>query len=225
MTGLIVLDKPVGITSAAAVGAVKRMLPRGTKVGHAGTLDPLASGILLILIGRATRQFEQLTALPKTYVGSITLGATSASDDRGTEIVPFSDHLVAPTAEQVSDALRLFVGPLEQMPPAYSALKINGSRASDRVRAGQKVTTNARSIWIYQIDLLQYVWPSVQVQIKCGRGTYIRAIARDLGQKLNVGGYLSDLKRIAVGSYAIEQAVHLHQLNVQNLRGFLQELE
>jgi tRNA pseudouridine55 synthase len=218
MDGVLVLDKPAGMTSARAVEAVKRLLPRGTKIGHAGTLDPFATGVLLLLVGRATKQCEKLMDQPKTYEATVKFGATTASDDPESPEEAFATAPVAPVSrEAIESALPRFVGEILQRPPVFSALKIAGKRAADRVRAGQTVELEPRKIRVYSIDLLAYDWPLLRLRIDCGRGTYIRSIARDLGEVLSVGGYLTQLRRTRIGAFDIDRAVSLSHLTAQNV--------
>ena len=221
LNGVINLDKPAGMSSARAVVKVKRLLPRGTKIGHAGTLDPFATGVLLLLIGKATKLCERLMDQPKQYEATIKLGATTATDDpESPEIVTAQFSPAhgpgylgeAITSSQVEETLKRFVGAIQQRPPSYSAMKIGGRRAYDLARRGNEVKLEARTVQVYNIELLDYHWPLLRVRIDCGRGTYIRSIARDLGESLGVGGYLTQLRRTRVGEFRIEQAVMLEQL-------------
>ena len=220
MFGFLTLDKPAGMTSAAVVNTVKRLLPRGTKVGHAGTLDPFATGLLILLVGKCTKRCEELMNQPKQYEATIRLGATTETDDIESPPRPVAEA-VAPDETTLRETLKRFIGDIEQIPPAYSALKINGRRACDRVRAGQKVDLKPRAARVYHIGLLNYTWPEVKVRIDCGRGTYIRAIARDLGKSLNVGGYLTELRRTRSGSFDIDHAVTLDQLRIDGVERHL----
>lgn len=209
--GIINLDKPAGMSSAAAVAAVKRLLPRGTKVGHAGTLDPFATGVLVLLVGRATRLSELFMSQPKQYQATVKLGSTTQTLD------PTSPEIPTPGASQVpleaiAALLPSFVGQIQQVPPAYSALWIDGRRAYDLARSGQAVTPKARPVQVYGIEMLSYDWPLLRLRIDCGKGTYIRALARDIGSALGVGGYLTELRRTRVGVCAIDGAVSLDQL-------------
>ncbi len=220
MFGFLKIDKPARITSAAAVNSVKRLLPRGTKVGHAGTLDPFATGLLVILVGKATKRCEELMNQPKQYEGTIRLGATTETDDP--ESPPQFVASATPPAESVvREALMRFKGDIQQIPPVYSALKIAGKRACDRVRAGEMVELKPRTVRIYDIVLVDYAWPDAKVRIDCGRGTYIRAIARDLGQMLGVGGYLTALRRTRSGSFDVEHAVTLERLREAGVERYL----
>jgi len=211
LSGVINLNKPAGMSSARAVAAVKRKLPRGTKIGHAGTLDPFATGVLLLLVGKATRLCERLMDEPKQYEATVKLGSTTPTDD------PESPEAPTPGAQPIelnrlTDAIQSFVGEILQRPPAFSAMKIGGRRAYDLARRGNAVALESRPVKVYRIDLLDYQWPFVRVRIDCGRGTYIRAIARDLGQTLGVGGHLTELSRTRVGPFTITDAIELDRL-------------
>ena len=222
MDGVIVLDKPAGMTSARAVDAVKRLLPRGTKIGHAGTLDPFATGVLLLLVGRATKQCERLMDQPKTYRATIKFGAITATDDPESPEEPLGSGVVQPvTREAIEATLPRFVGRILQRPPVFSALKIAGKRAADRVRAGQHVEMEPRNVSVYSIDVDEYTWPLLKLTIDCGRGTYIRSIARDVGEALLVGGYLTELRRTRIGTFTIDRAITLECLATQGVAGAL----
>jgi tRNA pseudouridine55 synthase len=219
MDGIINLDKPAGISSARAVDQVKRLLPRKTKVGHAGTLDPFATGVLVLLVGKATKYCERLMDQPKQYEATVKLGATTATGDPESPEEPFRGLGVSPeslpplgrdaqaTREQIDAILPRLVGAIRQRPPAFSAMKIAGRRAYDLARGGQAVELEARTVRVYSIELLDYAWPLLTLRIDCGRGTYIRSIARDLGEALGVGGYLTRLRRTRVGDFTIDRAV------------------
>lgn len=204
--GIINIDKPAGVSSARVVARVKRLLPRGVKIGHAGTLDPFATGVLLLLVGKGTKLCERLMSEPKQYVAIVKLGATTETLD------PESPEMVTPGVaplprEPVEQVLPRFVGEIEQMPPAYSALKIGGRPAYELARKGEAVELKSRRVVVYGIELLKYEWPLVELKIDCGRGTYVRSIARDVGEALGVGGYLAALRRTKVGAFTAEAAV------------------
>lgn len=224
MDGLIILDKPPGPSSARCVAGLKCLIPHKTKVGHAGTLDPFASGVLLILVGNHTRCCEQLMGLPKRYETTIKLGARTATDDPESTEVPCPQIPAPPARSAIETALKCFTGQIEQRPPDYSAVKLAGKRACDRVRLGQQVQLAPRLVRIDQIQILSYQWPLLSLRIDCGRGTYIRAIARDLGESLGVGGYLTALRRTQIGEYRIEQAVTMDQLNSENIARHLKQV-
>jgi tRNA pseudouridine55 synthase len=211
LSGILNLDKPPGLSSAAALNRIKPLLPRGVKIGHAGTLDPFATGVLLVLIGKATRSCEQLMNLPKSYETTIRFGATTPTDDPTAEPAPVPGA-TAPTPEQVAQAINLFTGVIQQKPPVFSAMKIAGRRAYDLARKGKAVELAARPVRVDAIGILSYQWPDLRLTIDCGRGTYIRAIARDLGQALAVGGYLSALRRTKVGPFIAAEAISLDRV-------------
>jgi tRNA pseudouridine55 synthase len=204
--GLFVLDKPSGITSRDAVDRAARWFPRKTKVGHAGTLDPLATGVLVLAIGQATRLIEYVQAMPKLYRTRIRLGATSDTDDADGMLTenpgagPLGD-------EAVRAALAVFVGEIEQVPPAYSAARVEGRRAYALARRGADVDLAPRRVRIDRIEVREYRWPEVELDVLCGKGTYIRSIARDLGRALGVGGYVTALRRLRVGPFTVEEAM------------------
>jgi tRNA pseudouridine55 synthase len=212
LNGFLNLDKPAGMSSARAVDRVKRILPRKTKIGHAGTLDPFATGVLVLLIGKATKQCESLMDQPKQYEATVKFGATTATDDPESPEIPLGREVRQVTLSQIEATLPRFVGAIQQRPPAFSALKVGGKRAYDLARSGENVELQARTVQVYKIELLDYAWPLLRLRIDCGRGTYIRSIARDLGEALGVGGYLIQLRRTRVGSFAIEQAVTLERI-------------
>ena len=220
ISGIINLNKPAGMSSARAVSIVKRLLPRGTKIGHAGTLDPFATGVLLLLVGRATRLCERLMDQPKQYEATVKLGATTATDD------PESPEVIVPDVRpversQIEQVLPQFVGQIQQRPPAFSALKVGGRRAYDLARKGNNVMLEPRPVQVYCIELLEYDWPLARLRVDCGRGTYVRALARDLGQALQVGGYLTQLLRTRVGEFLLRQAVTIDQLSAESVQNYL----
>jgi len=210
MCGLLVIDKPLGLSSMAVVRRVRRAAG-GTKTGHAGTLDPLATGILICCIGRATKQVETLMGLPKCYEATIDLSAFTATDDREGEREEI-DCPTPPPREAIATVLTRFVGDIEQVPPAYSAVHVGGQRAYAMARRGEKVTLPARMVRIDAIDLLAYQWPMLRLRIRCGKGTYIRSLARAMGTGLCTGGHLAALRRTEVGRFSLEQALEIDRL-------------
>src|SRR4051794_11476140 len=180
MNGLLVIDKPGGMTSRDAVNRVQKWFPRKTKIGHTGTLDPLATGVLVICVGAATRLADYVQAMGKTYVSRFRLGATSTTDDADGNVTE-TPNAVPPTREQIEEALKSFAGDIEQIPPAVSALKLNGVRAYQLVRRGEGPKLNGRVVTIWSICVTGYEWPFLDVEVDCGKGTYIRSIARDVG--------------------------------------------
>jgi tRNA pseudouridine55 synthase len=211
LSGVINLDKPAGISSAFAVGKVKRLLPRGTKIGHAGTLDPFATGVLLLLVGKGTKLCEGLMSSPKQYDVTVKFGATTATDDPESPEQPWPDAREV-SRERLEAAIPAFVGDITQVPPVYSAMKVEGRRAYDLARKGHDVQLAGRVVRVDAIEILSYDWPLLRLRIDCGRGTYIRAIARDLGKHLSVGGYLTQLRRTRVGQFTAADAVSVERL-------------
>lgn len=216
---VLYVDKPVGWTSFDVVKRVRgallrRLRVKKLKVGHAGTLDPLASGVMIITTGRATRTIEHLQAGVKEYIATIRLGATTPSFDLETEVDATypTEHITRGLVEQT---LRRFTGRIEQVPPAYSACKIDGVRAYDMARKGQEVNLKAKVLVIDEIELLDYAPDSITLRIVCSKGTYIRALARDIGEALGSGGHLTALRRTRVGDagadgcLTVEQAIEL----------------
>lgn len=209
------VDKPYGWTSFDVVKRVRgallrRLKVKKLKVGHAGTLDPLASGVMIITTGRATRTIEQLQAGVKEYIATIRLGATTPSFDLETEVDAIypTEHI---TRELVEATLPKFVGTIEQVPPAFSACKVDGVRAYNMARKGKEVNLKAKILVIDEIELMEYAPESITLRIVCSKGTYIRALARDIGEALSSGGHLTALRRTRVGNARIEECLTVEQ--------------
>lgn len=205
LCGFLNLHKPSGMTSRTALDYVSRPL-RGLKVGHAGTLDPLASGVLVVALGSATRLISYAQGASKTYHSVIRLGATSDTLD-GDGVVTESVDFEVPTAEQVESAVLEQVGLIQQIPPQYSALWVNGKRAYDLARAGHEVELAAREVEVKRITIVAYEWPRLTIEVDCGGGTYIRSIARDIGDRLGCGGLIEVLIRTRIGSFTLEDSI------------------
>jgi tRNA pseudouridine55 synthase len=219
-SGLVVVDKQAGMTSHDVVARVRRLA--GTrKVGHAGTLDPMATGVLVLGLNRATRLLGHLTLTDKTYAATIRLGVSTTTDDAEGEVIATAPT-DALTDEGVRKALAAFVGEIDQVPSAVSAIKIAGKRAYARVRDGEVVELPARQVTIHSLEVvstsldhrksLDGAAAEVEIEVHCSSGTYIRAIARDLGEELGVGGHLTALRRTAVGPFGIDTAHTLDEL-------------
>jgi tRNA pseudouridine55 synthase len=206
--GLLVLDKPAGMTSRAALDRALRWFPRGTRVGHTGTLDPLATGVLVLCIGSATRLGEYVQRTSKVYRATFRLGARSDTDDADGTVIPV-DGAVTPDRATVEAQLAAFVGTIEQVPPAFSAAKITGCRAYDLARRGDDIVLKPRRVRIDRIDVVRYAYPELELEVRCGMGTYIRSLARDLGNRLGCGALVQALRRTAVGPFHVEEAVTL----------------
>lgn len=212
---ILYIDKPLHWSSFDAVKRVRGIMARRLKikkmkVGHAGTLDPLATGVMIVCTGRATKRIDELQAHTKEYVATIALGATTPSFDLETEIdaTYSTEHI---TREMVEDVLKKFTGRIEQVPPAFSACKIDGKRAYKMARKGKEVELKAKILVIDEIELLEYSQQSIVVRVVCSKGTYIRALARDIGQALNSGGHLTALRRTRVGDVKVEDCLTVDQ--------------
>jgi tRNA pseudouridine55 synthase len=207
--GLLVVDKPAGWTSHDVVGRVRR-LARTRKVGHAGTLDPMATGVLVLGIGRATRLLGHLALTDKAYDATIRLGATTVTDDAEGEVVEQRDASAVTDAELVA-AVAALTGELQQVPSSVSAVKVDGVRSYARVRAGEAVELAARTVTVSRFALLARRGDDLDVAVECSSGTYVRALARDLGAALGVGGHLTALRRTRVGAFGLDVARTLEQ--------------
>ncbi len=206
--GIYPIYKPKGITSFDVIFKLRKMTGI-KKIGHAGTLDPLASGVLVVAIGREyTKQLEQLTLTDKEYEAEITLGQTSTTDDDEGEKTQFVVEEV-PSENSVHHVVQSFIGEINQLPPVYSAIKVKGVPAHRRVRKGQTVDLKPRKVVIHDIEIVSFSWPLLGIKVHCGKGVYIRSLARDIGERLKVGGYLSELIRTRVGEYRLEDAVRI----------------
>jgi tRNA pseudouridine55 synthase len=204
MDGLIVLNKPAGLSSAKALYRVRKLTGE-RKSGHAGTLDPAAEGVLVLCLGAATKLVEQLMDQPKLYRAAARLDVTSDSFDSDRPLRPVQIGRV-PEPADVAAAMRQFEGEILQAPPAISALKVGGRPAYKLERAGRAVELQPRRVRVYWTEVRRYAWPAVDFEVACGRGTYVRALIRDLGVALNTGGCLTHLTRRAVGPFRIEDA-------------------
>ena len=213
---VIPLDKPLKWTSADAVRKIKFLAQkyfkkRNIKVGHAGTLDPLATGVLLICLGKATKQAEALQAQQKEYIAEITLGATTPSYDLEKEIdavYPY-EHI---TLDAVNEVLGRMVGEQDQIPPIFSAKLIDGTRAYEKARAGEEVVMKPARITIYSLEVMDFSLPKLVVRVKCSKGTYIRSLARDIGAALDSGGHLTGLIRSASGGFTVQETLSIEQV-------------
>jgi len=208
--GLVIVDKAAGMTSHDVVARVRRLA--GTrKVGHAGTLDPMATGVLVLGVNRATRLLGHLMLTEKAYDATILLGTSTTTDDAEGEITA-TVATAGLTDEAIRDALTAFVGEIDQVPTAVSAIKVDGKRAYQRVRDGEEVELKARRVTVRELTVTDIRGPEVDISVRCSSGTYIRAIARDLGTALQVGGHLTALRRTAVGRFDLTQAHSLEEL-------------
>lgn len=209
---IFAIDKPYRISSFGALAHVRYVLSRTlgykVKIGHAGTLDPLATGVLILCTGKATKRIEEFQGQTKEYTATLQLGATTASYDMEHEVNALfpAEHI---TRELINDTLPQFIGDIEQIPPTYSAVKVNGDRAYELRRAGEEVKLKPKHIHIDEIEVVDFDVEKMQLSLRvvCGKGTYIRALARDLGRALNSGAYLTALRRTRVGDFTIDRCL------------------
>lgn len=214
MKNIFAINKPVGPTSHDMIDQIRKITGE-QKVGHAGTLDPLASGVLVVAVGRAaTKQLAELVKGEKEYLATIKLGQNSTTDDEQGDKTAFEISTI-PSEADIRAAFGDFVGTITQQPPVYSALKVAGKIAHRAARAGQPVELATRQVEVKSIELVNYRWPVVELKVTTGPGVYIRALARDLGQRLKTGGYLAGLVRIRVGQFTLVEAISTDQLKQQ----------
>lgn len=220
MNEILLVDKPAGWTSFDVVakirGIVSKKEGRKLKVGHAGTLDPFATGLLIVLLGDATKEQDKFMKLDKEYEATLKLGFTSTTGDPEGEQKAISDK--RPAISKIKDILKKFTGKIEQIPPAYSAIKVNGQRAYALARKGEKVELKPRQITVYDIKIENYNWPELHIKVKCSSGTYIRTLAEDIGQALKTGAYLTSLRRTKIGTYNVAKALRKREIfwKIQN---------
>ncbi len=210
LDGVLVIDKPLGMSSSRVVEIVRRHAQHA-RTGHAGTLDPLATGVLVLALGGATKGIEGMMATEKRYETELDLSAFTSTDDREGERTEVTVH-TPPTREQVTEALERFLGTHAQTPPAFSAVHINGRRAYALARSGNAIQPPPRDVTLLEGVLLDYTFPIARVTLRTGKGFYVRSLARDLGRALGTGGHCASLRRTAVGSFTLDQAWKLDQL-------------
>lgn len=214
MLGLLNLHKPIGITSRDAVNRVQRII-RPVKVGHAGTLDPLATGVLVLCLGKATRLITYIQDRPKRYLGTFELGKVSTTDDSEGRVETVSIKQVS--RAEVETCLQDFVGDVQQIPPSYSAVHVQGKRAYQLARAGRQPDLEPRTVHIESLQLTAWNFPGFTLEIECGSGTYIRSLGRDIGQALGCGAYMTSLVRTAIGEFSLPNALDLKLLTPETL--------
>jgi len=220
LCGILNLHKPAEMTSRHAVDLVQRVT-RPAKAGHAGTLDPLATGVLVVCVGAATRLIGYVQRMPKCYTGTFLLGRRSPTEDVEGDVTELPNAPI-PTREEMVAAAACFVGRIEQRPPAFSALKVAGRRAYKLARQGQQLQLAARPVEVYRIEVATYQYPELVLDVQCGSGTYIRSLGRDLAESLGSSAVMSALVRSSIGSFLLEDAVDPRELNGENLPRLLQ---
>ncbi len=218
--GILNVDKPAGLTSRDAVNRVERLMHK-VKCGHAGTLDPLATGVLVICVGPATRLIQYVQRLPKQYRATFLLGCKSLTDDTEGEVKLVPDA-PEPSYDQIVAALPQFIGDVQQRPPTHSAIKVDGQRSYDRARRGEQFELPARTVSIYRLDIVRFEYPELELAIECGSGTYVRSLGRDLAEVLGTRAVMSALVRTAIGGFRVEDAVNLDELTPDSFAKYLQ---
>jgi tRNA pseudouridine55 synthase len=226
MDGIVLVDKPVDWTSFDVVNYVRRIVagiegkkPLNVKVGHTGTLDPAATGLLVLCVGKFTKKVPELIKQDKTYEVELSLGKSSTTGDREGEISDVNKSV--PDIQEVLRVLQSFVGETEQTPPIFSAIKVNGKRAYELARSGKEVVLQPRKVTIYSIDEVMYAYPIVTFTCRVGSGTYIRSLAVDIGNKLGSGAYMSNLRRTSVGDAVIDSAYAVTEITPELLQKIL----
>lgn len=209
--GIILIDKPAGMTSFGVVARVRRILTvrngKKTKVGHTGTLDPFATGLMILTVGKECKNAMNYSKLDKSYRTKIKLGFNSTTGDTEGEITSVSNKIL--TKEEVQQVLNDFTGKIEQTPPKFSAIKINGQRAYKLAREGKEVEMPKRQVEIYKIELLGYKYPYIEIEVSVSSGTYIRTLAEDVGTKLKTGAYCEELRRLSIDKWTLSEATTL----------------
>ena len=222
ISGILNIYKPAGPTSHDIVDKIRK-ITKIKKVGHAGTLDPFAEGVLIILIGQATKLQPKFMKMPKTYLATLKLGAVSNTYDKTGTIshqnIEYNNQTI--TKSKIQNILKQFIGEIKQVPPIFSAIKIKGEKAYELARKGIKPNLKPRKVKIYDIQLRKYEWPELEIKVKCGKGTYIRSLANDIGQKLGCGAYLEKLIRTQIGKFSTNNSVKVNTLNKENWQRYL----
>lgn len=216
MEGIIVINKPPGITSHDAVSFVRRKF-KMRRVGHAGTLDPMATGVLVMLLGKATKLFDQFVSFDKAYQATLTLGLTTSTADIQGEVIqrlPYDQV----SSWQIEEVFKRFMGPLQQIPPMVSAVKQKGERLYKLARRGVHIERNPRTIRIDTLELIDFLKPDVKFYVECSKGTYVRQLAQDVGEVLGCGACISQIERTKVGPFVLGEAVPLEELNESHIR-------
>ena len=214
--GILLIDKEENITSYTAIRMLKRILPKGQKIGHAGTLDPFATGLLIILLGKATKLMDTIHSLHKEYEVKAEFGYATDTQDCTGEKIKTSPTLQQVSKEELEENIkRYLLGNISQLPPQYSAKKINGQKAYDLAREGKEVVLKPKDISIYSFDIVEYNWPSVTFRIRCSTGTYIRTLVNDLGEKVGTYATAMELRRTNIGEFDVENAIPTKDINEQ----------
>lgn len=214
--GLLVIDKPGGITSHDVVDIVRKKL-KIKRVGHSGTLDPVATGVLVLLVGKATKLFSQFVHFDKEYEATLKLGIVTSTGDAQGRVLSQKDiqHI---TESEVRDVFSCFIGARQQIPPMVSAIRHQGTRLYELARRGIEVDRPARPIKIYDLKITRLKLPEIDFYVKCSKGTYIRRLGEEIGEKLGVGGFISSIRRLSLGPYSIQEAIKIEDIDESHLR-------
>ena len=223
MNGFLIANKPTGITSSNLVVFVRKRLPKGTSVGHGGTLDPEAGGVLPLCIGSATRLFDYIIDKEKTYIAELQLGVVTDTQDATGQVV--EEHSVTASREDVCRAAAGFVGEIQQIPPMYSAIKRGGRRLYQMARKGEIIEVEPRSCFVHGIDVLERTGEDkYRIRVRCGKGVYIRTLCHDIGAALGCGGHMASLQRVAAGIFTIENALTRDEIDAAYNEGRMESL-
>ena len=223
--GILLIDKEKNITSYDVIRKLKRILPRGQKIGHAGTLDPFATGLLIILLGKSTKLMEQILHYKKEYLVKAEFGySTTTQDPTGEKIQECKDFSPL-SVEKIEDLIKeKYVGEIEQTPPSFSAVKINGKKAYELARAGIETIIQSRKVNIYEFTITEYAWPFVSYKIQCSSGAYVRTLINDLGGDLKVFATAVELRRNIIGEYKVEDAFNSEDIAEENKERILNKI-
>lgn len=216
--GIILIDKPAGMTSFGVVARIRRVLSKEAgkkvKVGHTGTLDPFATGLMIIVVGNECRNAEKYSKQDKVYEATISLGEVSTTGDTEGEITSLSDRV--PSETEISDTLMKFKGRITQQPPAFSAIKIGGKRAYRLAREGKEFEVPKREVTVYSLEMISYEYPELRIRANVSSGTYIRTLAEDIGKELGVGAYCVELRRVSIGERNVNEAQKLSDFGIKD---------
>ena len=218
MNKIVLIDKPTGMTSFGVVARLRRKISEQVghkvKVGHTGTLDPFATGLMILLVGKATKRSDEFLKLDKWYEATICLGKVSSTGDTEGELTDVSADI--PTKEQICQTITQFIGEIKQIPPAFSAIKIDGQRAYKLARQGKTVDMPSRSVQVYELELVDYNYPILKIKTHVSSGTYIRTLAEDIGKSLGTGAYCQELRRTKIAEYDVDDAKALADLGIMS---------
>lgn len=214
INGIVVIDKPQNMTSHDVVAILRRNL-KMKRIGHTGTLDPMATGVLPICLGKSTKLVDYLVDTQKVYRGTLTLGSATDTQDTWGKVIEESSKVVS--SEEIKEAVMSYIGEIKQVPPMYSALKVDGKKLVDLAREGIVVERKSRKITIHDIEILNIDFPNVDMIIKCSKGTYIRTLCHDIGEKLGTFGHMSKLNRIETGGFSIDKAISIEDASAENV--------